>query len=128
MPESPSPRRTPQRRAIRRCFERADRPLSPGEVLEACRREIPTLGLATVYRQVRSLVEEGWLRPVALPGAPDRYELAGKDHHHHFVCRVCDGVFEVDGCPGGIQGLAPGGFLIERHEVILFGLCRSCRP
>ena len=128
MAPTPSPRRTPQRRAIRHCFERADRPLSPGEVLDRSRREIPTLGLATVYRQVRRLLEEGWLRAVSLPGAPDRYEIAGKEHHHHFHCRSCDGLFEVEGCPGGIQALAPGGFLTERHEVILYGLCRSCRP
>jgi Fur family ferric uptake transcriptional regulator len=127
MPGPPFPRRTPQRGAIRRCFAAADRPLSPREVQENARREIPSLGLATVYRQVRSLLDEGWLRAVALPGAPDRYEVAGKGHHHHFHCRACDGLFDVTGCPGGIQALAPGGFLVERHEVILYGLCLGCR-
>lgn len=119
-------RSTPQRRAIRRAFETAGRPLAPEECLALARREVPRLGPATVYRNIRRLVDEGRLRAVELPGAPARYELPREDHHHHFHCRVCDGVFEVDDCPGGFGELAPGGFRLERHEVILYGLCAGC--
>ena len=121
-------RRTPQRRAIRRAFGAAGRPLAPEECLALARREVPRLGLATVYRNIRRLVAEGRLRPVELPGAPARYEIPRADHHHHFHCRACDGVFEVDDCPGGFGELAPGGFRLERHEVILYGLCAGCAP
>jgi Fur family transcriptional regulator, ferric uptake regulator len=120
------PRNTRQRDALRRAFARADRPLSPHEALELARAEVPGLGIATVYRTVKALLEERWLRTVELPGAADRYEVAGKGHHHHFHCRACDGVFEVPSCPGGFRSMAPGGFHLERHEVVLFGVCREC--
>ena len=93
MDAPPRTRDTPQRRALRAALERADRPLSPAEALDAARRDAPGLGIATVYRNLRALVEEGWLDEVALPGAPSRYEVAGKHHHHHFRCRVCDRVY-----------------------------------
>jgi Fur family ferric uptake transcriptional regulator len=119
-------RQTQQRAAIRRAFDEADRPLSPQEVLQRATGSIPSLGIATVYRNIRTLVAENWLRSVELPGTPDRYEVAGKGHHHHFHCRCCDGVFEVDACPGPMTDLSPNGFILEAHEIILYGLCRGC--
>ncbi|MGB0766309.1 MAG: Fur family transcriptional regulator [Phycisphaeraceae bacterium] len=118
------PRNTHQRRAIRQAIERAGRPLDANEVLEAANAE--NLGLATVYRTLKLGVEEGWLTPVELPNAPARYEMAGKQHHHHFECRNCQKVFEVHGCPGNLQPLVPEGFTLEDHEVILYGRCDQC--
>lgn len=119
-------RKTRQRDAICEALERADRPLSPQEIHDAAQDSVPGLGLATVYRTIKALVEERWLRVVELPGAPSRYEVAGKAHHHHFHCRECDRVFEVEDCPGGLKHLAPAGFQHETHEIILYGLCPSC--
>jgi len=118
-------RDTRQRRAIRRAFETSGRPLSPREVRAAAHRHAPTLGLATVYRNLRSLVEEGWLVPVEVPGEPARYEPAGKRHHHHFRCRRCDRLFELGGCRRPVPR-APRGFVVESHELTLFGRCAAC--
>lgn len=119
-------RRTRQRDAIWSVISRADRPLGPREILLVARREVPGLGLATVYRTLKSLVSVGRLRVVELPGAPDRYEVAGKGHHHHFLCRVCDRVFEVETCTGNYEGITPAGFRLERHELTLVGRCAAC--
>lgn len=121
-------RDTRQRRAIREAFLAADRPLSPPEVLETAGALAPGLNLSTVYRNLRGLEAEGWLVPVELPGEPARYEVAGKGHHHHFRCRACQRVYEVGGCPGGLAALTPAGFRLERHEVVLYGVCASCAP
>ena len=119
-------RQTRQRDAIRAALAAAGRPLSPQELLAAAREALPRLGIATVYRTVKAMLEDGALHAVELPGAPARYELAGKSHHHHFHCRACDGVFEVEACPGRMSGLLPGGFRLERHEIILYGVCAGC--
>jgi Fur family ferric uptake transcriptional regulator len=119
-------RTTCQLDAIRGVFERVDRPLGPRECLALAREDVAGLGIATVYRNVRRLVEEGWLRIVELPGTPDRYERAGKRHHHHFHCRSCDTVFEVEACPGDFKSLSPRGFRVEAHELILYGRCARC--
>jgi len=115
-----------QRAAIRAAFERADRPLSPSEALAAAQQRVERLGIATVYRNIRSLVDEGWLAEVPLPGAPNRYEIAGKHHHHHFRCRICDRVYEVDSCPPDLRELIPRGFRLEGHDITLFGRCADC--
>lgn len=120
-------RRTRQREAILAALQRTDRPLSPREILAEAGKGVPQLGIATVYRQLTRLIEAGALREVALPGEPSRYELAGKGHHHHFRCRHCERVFELDRCPGDFRSLAPDGFLVEDHDLLLTGLCPGCR-
>lgn len=120
-------RDTAQRRAIRKVFADVHRPLSPQEVLDEAQRSAPKLGIATVYRTLKSLTDQGWLTAVELPGQPQRYEVAGKKHHHHFNCRKCGRVFELEGCPGNLARMVPDGFEMEDHEVFLFGRCADCR-
>jgi len=119
-------RKTRQRDAVCGVFERESRPLSPLEVLQEAQRELPTLGIATVYRHLRSLVEEEWLQLVELPGVPPRYERAGKHHHHHFHCHGCGKVYELEGCTGGFASLVPDGFELESHTMVLHGRCAGC--
>ncbi len=121
-----SERDTQQRRAIRSAIEIADRPLSPREVLDQAQPLSPGLGIATVYRTLKSGVEGGWLQAVELPGEPPRYEPTGKQHHHHFQCRSCDRVYEIEGCPEDLLRLTPPGFALEAHEIVLYGRCADC--
>lgn len=126
MPNHGVVRKTNQREAIVRAFENSEGPLSPQEVLDAARKVVPTLGIATVYRNIKLLIENKAIVPVQIPGEPPRYEVAGKDHHHHFHCRQCDRVFEVHGCDGLVLSLTPEGFLLEAHDLTLMGLCAEC--
>ncbi|NUZ06690.1 Fur family transcriptional regulator [Piscinibacter koreensis] len=119
-------RNTRQRAAIREAIAQADRPLLPLEVLEAAQLQAPGLGIATVYRNLKALVQEGELQPVSLPGENLRYELFGRPHHHHFQCAQCNRVFEVHACPGDLSKLAPAGFVVDDHELTLYGRCKEC--
>ncbi len=119
-------RDTRQRRAVLQALEIADRPLSPQEILEAAQKELPKLGIATVYRSVKAMVEDGQLEPVELPGEGQRYEIAGKEHHHHFHCTSCGKVFELEGCSVEESAIPPD-FEVEDHYVVLSGKCADCK-
>ena len=120
-------RNTRQRTAIRKAFERADRPLSPQQVLDAAQAEVDGVGIATVYRNIKALLEEDWLVAVELPGSATVYERSGKAHHHHFHCDECGRVFELTGCLPNINRLAGRKFSVARHELVLYGMCADCR-
>ena len=121
-------RATRQNTAIREAIEAAGRPLSPTEVLDEARRHVAALGLATVYRNLKALVDAGEIQVVTLPGEVARYEVAQRGHHHHFRCDACQRVFDVHECPGDLAGLAPPGFSVVRHEITLYGRCSDCQP
>lgn len=118
-------RKTDQRDAIRNVFRRAQRPLTANEVLDRATESVPGLGIATVYRNIKRLHEDGWLIPVDLPGEPSRFELADREHHHHFRCDDCGKVYDIPGCHAP-DDHAPAGFQVTRHEVWLFGMCPDC--
>ena len=119
-------RNTRQRDAIRDAIARAGVPVSPKEILESAQSSVQGLGLATVYRTLKLLVESAVVNAVDIPGEGPRFELSGKGHHHHFYCRGCTKVFEVDGCPGNFAQFTPPKFKLEGHELMLFGKCDLC--
>ena len=120
-------RSTKQRAAIRAVIDTAKRPLSPQEVLHGARESVTALGMATVYRNLKLLCDDGSVQVVTLPGDSARYESSHHDHHHHFQCHRCGRVFDVHACPGDLENLAPAGFSVERHELTLYGICSECQ-
>ena len=126
MPEKDQ-RNTRQRDAIRAAFERTGRPLSPQQVLDSAQSAVEGLGIATVYRNIKALLEDGWLTAIELPGGITLYERAGKVHHHHFRCDRCSRVFELAGCIPDIHRLADRRFSVTRHELVLYGICADCK-
>ena len=121
-------RNTKQKNAIRKALVEAGRPLSPEEVLAYAQRGVRELSIATIYRNLKTLVEEGWLVAVQFPGEPPRYELSGKAHHHHFWCNDCGKVFELEGCTPQIKAKLPRGFRALHHDLLLYGTCAGCVP
>lgn len=121
-------RHTRQKDAIRRAFSDADRPLSLEEAFAAAQQHHWSLGIATVYRNIKALVEDHWLTPVEIPGESTRYEVSGKQHHHHFHCNDCGKLYELEGCVGEIKPRLPRGFHATGHEFFLYGICASCTP
>lgn len=122
----PLQRGTRQRAAIRAVLADSPHPLLPAEILSRAQAVVAQVGLATVYRALKRLVDEAEVRIVELPGEAPRYESAHRGHHHHFQCRECARVFDVTDCPGDFGMLAPRGFVVEAHELTLYGKCADC--
>lgn len=137
---------TRQKQAVLHAIEHSGRSLHPAEIQALARQTVPTLNLSTVYRQLKSLVDEQRVSRVELPGQPARFEAvarhtsaaghrrgpshrhgAAPTHHHHFHCVQCERVFPIQGCPGHMDNLAPQGFQVERHDLTLHGRCADCR-
>jgi Fur family ferric uptake transcriptional regulator len=119
-------RKTKQHAAIERTINKAGRPLSTGEVLAVARKSVANLGIATVYRNLKLLQSEGEIIQVDLPGQPARWEKARQEHHHHFLCRGCDRLIDIQICSRDLLGLVPEGYILEDHDVLLRGLCADC--
>lgn len=119
-------RNTVQRRAILKALDYENRPLAVQEILDLASIYCPSLGIATVYRNVKTLLLEGRLKQVDMPGGAILYEKPGIHHHHHFSCRSCQKVFDIFECALNLNKLLPDGFLLEEHEILLSGICRQC--
>ncbi|MDH4377213.1 MAG: transcriptional repressor [Ramlibacter sp.] len=118
-------RSTKQRAAIEGALKKLARPLLPHELLAEAQKSVPNLSLATIYRNIKGLIADGVVDVVCLPGETDRYEIH-RHHHHHFHCSSCEQVTDIDACPGDLSKLMPKGYLLEEHQITLYGKCPAC--
>ena len=120
-------RSTRQRDVITRIMQAAQGPLAVADVLDRARSDLPGLGIATVYRTLKLLTEQGRIHPVTLDGET-LYEASGQGHHHHFSCQDCGRVFTLHTCPVALPSgtVYPGAFIVRAHEVTLYGQCPDC--
>lgn len=119
------PRQTKQRDAIISILRTALGPLSVQDIHEQAQRVLPQLGMATVYRTIKLLHESGQIHGVNIAGEL-RYERTGLSHHHHFYCRACGLALDLNLCPLAQHIQLPAGYVLETHEITLYGLCPNC--
>lgn len=117
-----NPRETKQRHAIRKAFETADRPLGPKEVLDIASKEVGNLGIATVYRNIKTMVDQGALETINLPGEPPRYDLPRPkaENCSLIMCKKTNRVFHGK---QDVQIELPKipGFNIKNYQIIFYG-------
>ncbi len=121
-------RNTRQRETIVDVIQEAAGPLTVQEIFERAQEAVPGLGVATVYRTVKLLTDAREIQAVILPSGETRYESARLGHHHHFHCRVCETVYDMETCLVQVPAsrTVDHGFVIESHELTCYGVCRNC--
>jgi Fur family ferric uptake transcriptional regulator len=86
--------------------------------------------LATIYRTVTTLVDQGVLHALTLDSGVTTYGLAA-DPHHHAVCTRCGSIIEVPSrqLTSALEhAMAGSSFsLSERAGLTLHGLCPRCQ-
>ena len=108
----------------------AENPIHPtAEQLYAwVKLKAPTISLATVYRNLNLLAENGVIKKISgLDG------MAHFDHHthnhYHFICQKCNKVYDVpyDVAPDlADKVFSQTGLIIENYDISFKGVCPEC--
>jgi Fe2+ or Zn2+ uptake regulation protein len=82
---------------------------------------------SSVYNVLTSLAGAGLAVNADAGPGPVLYEAA-REWHHHFVCRSCHRVFDVECLVGARPCLTPGTDVgvVEDAQVIFRGICTAC--
>lgn len=122
---------TRQRELIVDTFFNASGHLSVDELLSQVARRDAGIGAATVYRTMKILTDAGLASARHFDDGQTRYEAALDRHHHdHLICTSCHAILEFENERiEELQDLvaAEHGFVVTRHKLELYGLCRDCR-
>jgi Fur family transcriptional regulator, ferric uptake regulator len=103
---------------------------SAQEIHAELRRRGEQVGLATVYRHLQALSEQGSIDAIRDASGETLYRQCETSvHHHHLTCRNCGRSVEVEG--RAVEQWADrvareAGFTEVGHTVELFGLCPQC--
>jgi Fur family ferric uptake transcriptional regulator len=123
---------TQQRQEIAESFLRANRHLSAEELHRRIRRTQPEVGLSTVYRTLKLMVDAGLASRREFGDGITRYEpRTGESHHDHLICVRCGAIIEFENQK--IEALqkevaALNDFTVTRHRLEIYGYCRKCKP
>ncbi|MBU1039529.1 MAG: transcriptional repressor [Proteobacteria bacterium] len=125
-------RLTPQRVAIvRELVTRCDHP-SVEQLHTAILAEFPTTSLATVYKTIHLLKEQGEVLELGFGELGSRYDGRRPKSHPHLICTGCGAISdppsqgpELDELVASLAGQS--GFAVSAHRFDLFGLCPACR-
>jgi Fur family ferric uptake transcriptional regulator len=123
---------TAQRDDIAHVFFGSHRHLSVDELYREVRKVNPRVGYATVYRTIKLLKECGLADEQHFADGQTRYENAerGDQHHDHILCDRCGKIVEFndDDLERLQEEIATRlGFVLARHRLELYGICRDCR-
>jgi Fur family ferric uptake transcriptional regulator/Fur family peroxide stress response transcriptional regulator len=90
----------------------------------------PTLSLATVYKNIVTMVEEGVLVEVPIAGKKSKYELK-KEEHLHLVCVECGSVVDRELDPileeDTLNVAKNSSFALKARQLNLYGVCDKCQ-
>jgi Fe2+ or Zn2+ uptake regulation protein len=97
-------------------------------IFEELRREIPSLSLGNVYRNLNILVEQGLIRELKMGSTYDRYD-GTVSPHYHFVCERCGEISDLDlphneALNDKVRALTNG--QVNYHRLEFYGACATC--
>lgn len=87
------------------------------------------LSLQATYNVLRVLTEAGMIRCTQIAGLPARYEPERNDNHHHFVCRLCGDIIDVECVVGAapcLESNLPASYRVDEAAVTFWGTCERC--
>lgn len=122
-------RMTQQREIILDELNRFQGHPSADELYEKVRKRLTRISLATVYRNLEILAEEGLVSKIEISGRQKRFDHE-LESHSHVYCLEChrvdnmefDQPFQLDASPEDV-----GGYAIEGYRIEFKGICPDCQ-
>jgi len=120
---------TPARAAISNFLMNSPSPVDAEQVINFLKTKKLNINRVTVYRNLNSLFDNGFLERLDFGEGKFRYEFK-KNHHHHLICTSCGKITDFEGeyisdLENKIRDKA--NFLVKNHTLEFFGICKNCQ-
>ena len=100
------------------------------EIFAEVHTRTQAVNLATVYRTLDMLVDQGLATRIDLGEGKICYAAAGHGPHIHLVCRICGHILDADPqllTPIIDQMQSEHNFSPDLNHISIFGLCSHCK-
>ena len=99
------------------------------EIYDMAKHQDPNIGQATIYRNIKRLVEEGEILKIA-NSIDDTYHYdINRSPHMHLLCKNCQKVVDIYGNDYSLflESIEKKHFIeIDKTNIIFEGLCNNC--
>src|SRR5258708_506057 len=110
-------------------FESHEKPMDAAHLVEHLQKDLG-IDRVTVFRILNAFVGKGLITKLEFGEGKARYEVTSKEDHHHLICDNCGKIEDIADThlPKLESEIShKTGFLIKRHSLEFFGLCKSCQ-
>ncbi len=119
-------RPTPQRIEVYRILLKRGKHLTADEIYEKVRVRMPAVSLATVYTVLDLFKQKNVINEIRIQFDKSCFE-ARIDPHHHFLCKKCKKVFDLNMRPCKVlEERKIEGNIIEELQGYFYGTCKDC--
>lgn len=100
------------------------------ELYEKTKEKIPSVSRGTVYRNLKDIVDEGYIIKISMASGADRYDYIHKKHNH-IICKSCGTVkdfeynFDLEDVKQSVIKQTEVSPLLD--GVIMYGICEKCK-
>ncbi len=119
-----------QRDYVLKVLYYCDKHLSAEEIVnEIKKRYNLDVGKVTIYNALKFFEEINLVKSLTIGNNPKKYELNIFNHHDHLICTKCFKIVEFwdEKIEQSQKNIAKKhNFLMQDHEMILYGLCENC--
>lgn len=89
-------------------------------------KNIPTLSKTTIYNAIKTFVEKGLIKIVAIDNNEMRYDAVLAEHGH-FKCRQCHKIYNFEIDVNTNYGTELEGYRVDERQILLKGICKHCQ-
>ncbi len=128
MIERPSRRMTKQRKIILEELRKVTSHPTANQLHQMVRKRLPGISIATVYRNLETLTDEGEIMKLGVAGTQRRFD-GNSLNHYHIRCTRCGRVDDVHmDLVASLEQAAERscGYRIQSHNVEFTGICPEC--
>jgi len=123
---------TRQRELVLKCLYTNEGHFTPEDIYMLIRQEYPdiNIGIATVYRTLTLLENEGIASSISFGAQGKKYELGLKKHHDHLICTECGEIIEFfdETIEARQEEIAKKfNFKMQDHSMKIIGICEKCQ-
>ena len=118
--------RTKQRELILNAIMESNTHPTADELFQEIRIQLPTISLATVYRNLNMLSSDGIIKKIEMPDMPDRFDWR-VTVHDHLYCEKCGRVYDFtlpDVLDKQIEEVS--GMHVKQYSLVAKGICSDC--
>ena len=128
--------KTKQKNFVYECFKNNENEnMTAEKIMEYLKNNNISVGMATIYRHLNKLCEDGYIRKFASDENESAvYRYLGERHdcdtHSHLVCNSCGKLIhlECDDLSNVYNHIfKKHDFQVDTVKTVFYGLCRSCK-
>ena len=122
-------RNTIQKELVLNAVTKMRRHVTADEVYDYIKKDYPSIGKGTVYRNLSILAGEAKIRKVEIPGGADQYDFT-LTRHYHVRCVECGKIFDVN--LNEVKEIdafmhAEHDIQLLDYDIIFQGICKDCQ-